>query len=79
MKKKTCCTQTYNEIKITGEVCYLKFVSPRPVLFIVGEKAESAYFSKGAYDKALQPKGYIVIPGASHIDSTTNRSISLNR
>ena len=45
-----------------------EFVSPRPVLFIVGEKAESAYFSKEAYDKALEPKEYVVIPNATHME-----------
>ena len=43
------------------------FLSPRPVLFIVGENAESAYFSKEAYDKALEPKKYVVVPEATHI------------
>ena len=45
-----------------------EYVSPRPVLFIVGEKAESAYFSKEAYDKALEPKEYVVIPNATHME-----------
>ena len=45
-----------------------EFVSPRPVLFIVGEKAESAYFSKEAYDKALEPKEYMVVPNATHME-----------
>ena len=45
-----------------------EFVSPRPVLFIVGEKAESAYFSKEDYDKALEPKEYVVIPNATHME-----------
>ena len=45
-----------------------EFISPRPVLFIVGEKAESAYFSKEAYDKALEPKEYVVIPNATHME-----------
>lgn len=45
-----------------------EFLSPRPVLFIVGENAESAYFSKEAYDKALEPKEYVVIPNATHME-----------
>lgn len=45
-----------------------EFLSPRPVLFIVGENAESAYFSKEAYDKALMPKEYVIIPNATHIE-----------
>ena len=45
-----------------------EFISPRPVLFIVGEKAESAYFSKEAYNKALEPKEYMVISNATHME-----------
>ena len=45
-----------------------EFISPRPVLFIVGENAESAYFSKEAYDRALEPKEYVVIPNATHME-----------
>ena len=42
-------------------------ISPRAVLFIVGGNAETAYFSKEAYDKAKAPKEYFVIPNASHV------------
>lgn len=45
-----------------------ELISPRPVLFIVGENAESAYFSKEAYDKIPDNKEYVVIPNASHIE-----------
>lgn len=41
-------------------------ISPRAVLFIVGGNAETAYFSKEAFDKAKAPKEYYVIPNASH-------------
>jgi len=43
-------------------------ISPRPVLLIAGEKAETRKFSQQAYDKAKQPKELMVIPGASHFD-----------
>lgn len=43
-------------------------ISPRPVLLITGEKAETRKFSQQAYDKAKQPKELMVIPGASHFD-----------
>ena len=46
----------------------IETISPRPILLIVGEKAESAYFSKDAYDKAVDPKELFVIPGATHVD-----------
>lgn len=45
-----------------------ELISPRPVMFIVGENAESAYFSKEAYDKIPANKEYVVVPEASHID-----------
>lgn len=43
-------------------------ISPRPLLFIVGERAVSAYFSEDAYSRAAEPKELFVIPGASHVD-----------
>ncbi|MGL5513759.1 MAG: alpha/beta hydrolase, partial [Sporomusa sp.] len=46
----------------------IETISPRPVLFIVGERAESAYFSEDAYSKAAEPKELFVVPGASHVD-----------
>lgn len=45
-----------------------EIISPRPVMFIVGENAESAYFSKEAFNRIPENKEYIVIPNASHID-----------
>lgn len=41
-------------------------ISPRPVLLIGGEKAESLVFSQQAYDKAAEPKELMVVPGATH-------------
>lgn len=46
----------------------IETISPRPLLFIVGERAVSAYFSRDAYKMAAQPKELFVIPGASHAD-----------
>ena len=43
-------------------------ISPRPILFIVGEKAESAYFSEDIFKKAAEPKELYVVPGATHVD-----------
>jgi fermentation-respiration switch protein FrsA (DUF1100 family) len=47
---------------------YIKEISPRPVLFVHGEKAHSRYFSETAYAAAAVPKELVIIPGASHTD-----------
>ncbi len=47
---------------------YIKEISPRPILFIHGEKAHSRYFSETAYAAAAQPKELMIIPGANHTD-----------
>ncbi|KVK53987.1 hypothetical protein BCY90_18730 [Agrobacterium deltaense] len=47
---------------------YIAEISPRPVLFIHGEKAHSLYFAETAYANAAEPKELLVIPGASHVD-----------
>jgi len=47
---------------------YIAEISPRPVLFIHGEKAHSRYFSETAYAAAAQPKELMIIPGAVHTD-----------
>jgi len=43
-------------------------ISPRPVLLIAGEKAETRKFSQQAWDNAQQPIELMIIPGASHFD-----------
>lgn len=43
-------------------------ISPRPILFIHGEKAHSRYFSETAYAAAAQPKELMIIPSAVHTD-----------
>ena len=47
---------------------YIAEISPRPVLFLHGEKAHSRYFSETAYAAASQPKELLIIPGANHTD-----------
>jgi len=47
---------------------YINTISPRPILFIIGENAHSRYFSEDAYKKASEPKELIIVPGARHID-----------
>ncbi len=47
---------------------YIAEISPRPVLFVHGEKAHSRYFSETAFAAAAEPKELVIIPGASHVD-----------
>ena len=47
---------------------YIGTVSPRPVLLIVGSKADTRYFSEKAYELAEEPKELYVIEGATHVD-----------
>jgi len=47
---------------------YIKEISPRPILLIVGEKAHSLYFSEDAYKAAAEPKELIIIPNTVHVD-----------
>ena len=43
-------------------------ISPRPILFIVGEQAESRFFSDMAFEKAAEPKRMLVVPNCNHVD-----------
>ncbi len=47
---------------------YIDTISPRPILFIIGENAHSRYFSEDAYEMAAEPKELYIVPGARHID-----------
>lgn len=47
---------------------HMDLISPRPVLLITGERAETLKFSEAAYAKAQQPKELMIVPGASHFD-----------
>jgi fermentation-respiration switch protein FrsA (DUF1100 family) len=47
---------------------HLGWISPRPVLFITGDKAHSRLFSEQAYARASPPKELVVVPGAGHVD-----------
>lgn len=46
----------------------METISPRPMLFIMGEKAHSQPFTKDAYAKAAEPKELFTVPGADHFD-----------
>lgn len=47
---------------------YIETISPRPILFIIGENAHSRYFSEDAYKLAAEPKELYVVPDANHVD-----------
>jgi fermentation-respiration switch protein FrsA (DUF1100 family) len=47
---------------------YIETISPRPILFIMGENAHSRYFTEDAYNRAAEPKELVIVPGARHID-----------
>lgn len=46
----------------------LEWISPRPVLFITGDRAHSRIFSEQAYQRAAEPRELYVVPGAGHVD-----------
>ena len=47
---------------------FVEEISPRPVLFIVGDRAHSKSFSETAYAKSAEPKELYVVEDAEHID-----------
>lgn len=47
---------------------FIDEISPRPILFIVGDRAHSKFFSENAYKRALEPKELYVVEDAEHID-----------
>lgn len=46
----------------------IEMISPRPILFIAGEIANSRYFSEDAYKVAAEPKELYIVKGAGHVD-----------
>ena len=48
--------------------CHIDTVSPRPILLIIGSKADTKYYSENCYKKALEPKEIFTIPNATHVD-----------
>ena len=49
-------------------LAHVETISPRPVLFIMGETAHSRIFSEKAYARAAEPKDLYVVPKAGHVD-----------
>lgn len=54
---------------------YIAEISPRPVLFIHGEKAHSRYCSETAFAAAAEPKELVIIKGANHVDLDESSAI----
>lgn len=46
----------------------IETISPRPMLFITGDKAHSREFSEDAYKRANEPKELVIVPNAGHVD-----------
>lgn len=54
---------------------YIDTISPRPILFIMGENAHSRYFTEDAYKRAAEPKQLYVVPNAGHVDLYDNTDL----
>ncbi|RDB62268.1 hypothetical protein C1878_08030 [Gordonibacter sp. 28C] len=60
----------------TSDIPFLNFrlldfvdeISPRPILFVVGDRAHSRFFSENAYAAAAEPKELYTVQDAEHID-----------
>lgn len=46
----------------------IESISPRPMLFVHGDRAHSREFSEDAYARAAEPKELVWVPGAGHVD-----------
>lgn len=46
----------------------IETISPRPLLFIIGENAHSREFSEEAYKRAAEPKELYIVPEMGHVD-----------
>lgn len=49
-------------------LAYIEEISPRPILFVVGDRAHSRFFSENAYAAAAEPKEMVIVEDAEHID-----------
>lgn len=47
---------------------YIDEISPRPILFVIGDRAHSKFFSENAYAAANEPKEIYIVEDAEHID-----------
>ena len=73
---KGATNETATRPTLTSNVKFMNFypfndietISPRPMLFITGDKAHSKEFSEDAYKKAAEPKELYYVKGAGHVD-----------
>ena len=49
-------------------LAHIDEISPRPILFVVGDRAHSKFFSENAYAAAQEPKELYEVADAEHID-----------
>ncbi len=49
-------------------LAHIDEISPRPILFIMGDRAHSRFFSEDAYARAREPKEICNVEDAEHID-----------
>ena len=47
---------------------FIREISPRPVLFIAGDRAHSRMYSEKAFEMAAEPKELYIVDDAEHID-----------
>lgn len=46
----------------------ISLISPRHIMLIAGEKAHSRYYSEDIYKLATEPKEFVIVPNADHVD-----------
>lgn len=46
----------------------LAWISPRPILLVMGEEAHSRFYSEDIYAAAAEPKELYIVPGSNHVD-----------
>ena len=72
--------ETTQNRTLVAEMKFLNFypfndietISPRPMLFITGDKAHSKEFSEDAYKRAGEPKELFYVKDANHVDLYDN-------
>lgn len=68
LERKTVTYPNRYGFTVTGELYYAKEISPRPILFVMGDRAHSRFFSENAYAAANEPKELYTVADAEHID-----------